>query len=192
MLAIALALYIPFATKLNVRSASQTTKLSELTLLQGALSSECRLIPAPSVRAESGNSLRAGLWGSLPITTNPWIGKEPRVIASIYVHMFGPPVTPNGPPLDARSLSRYAFELAKDVEEGYAAFYQQSGQPAIAVYALKFRNAVELPSHAPKTRNDDRLVRWIELGQLVVLAVGYNGDCSRPIETHLESLVRKK
>src|SRR5712691_1805294 len=100
-------------------SASQTASppivtMRDLTLPEERLPVGCALSPAPSVHLD-GSRVRFGLWAGFP--TNPWIGTDRRLMASIRELVDGPAAAPDGPPLDARELSRYLGQLADGVEE---------------------------------------------------------------------------
>src|SRR5262249_41271614 len=109
--------------------------MQELTVPSERLPSNCALSPAPSVQLDGGR-IRGGLWAEFP--TNPWIGADRRLMASIRQRIDGPAGLPDGPPLDAKALSRYLGQLADGVEEGYGAVYLQSATDLITVRALRF------------------------------------------------------
>jgi len=118
----------------SVRSIS----INDLTVPPDRLPAGCTLSPSDSVRLD-GNRIRGGLWAGLPITSNPWTGTDRPIVASIRERMGGPPLEPDGPPLDRPAASRYRLLLADGVEEVYAAIYlMQSDSTPIVVYASRF------------------------------------------------------
>src|SRR5262245_35334242 len=88
-----------------IHRSPQPFTIHDLTFATG-LPGECDLSSAPSRRLD-GNRFQSGLWGGLPITTNPWSGTDAKIIASIRERMYGPPRMPDGPPLDRRAAARF-------------------------------------------------------------------------------------
>ena len=95
----------------------------------------CQLAPAPSVDEWPGQ-VRGGLWGGLPISSNPWTGADAALAAKIRLRVAGAPRVVDGPPSRA-ALVRQEIALGEDVEEAYAAFYTGLDGAAVSVYAVK-------------------------------------------------------
>ena len=151
----------------------------------------CRLISAPSIRLE-GNKVLSGLWGNLPIPTNPWAGTDRHLVALIRERMYGLPRGPDGPPLSQRENAQYLLHLADGVEEGYTAFYEQAESQgvAVSVYALRFADTEPIPELPRRSRvpSDTRIVTWVQINSVVALMIGEPSDCSRAVEMNLKSL----
>ena len=81
--------------------AQNAFPLERLTVAADRLAAEgCRLSPSHSMPI-GGNRIAGGLWAGLPISTNPWIGREPAVAAVIRERVDGTPSPPDGPPRDS-------------------------------------------------------------------------------------------
>ncbi|MQA28374.1 MAG: hypothetical protein GEU82_00845 [Luteitalea sp.] len=163
--------------------------LQDLTVPQARLPAGCSL--APIAAATDHDVARGGLWAGLPIPTNPWIGTERRLVATIRSRIDGPPRAPDGPPLAGRAASRYFLQSADGVEEAYAAIYRQPEPELIVVYALRFAVAgkdVDRPRYeiGPKVQTAPR----IEFGPITVVVSGERGECSYAVESYLRSLDR--
>jgi hypothetical protein len=119
---VAIVLFVSASSVVFQSGVPESLRLEALNNVTRQLPPECALIPSPSVRLD-GSSVLSGLWGNLPIATNPWTGVERSALAQIRTHMYGLPRSPDGPPLDRREASRYVREQADGIQEGYAAFY---------------------------------------------------------------------
>jgi hypothetical protein len=131
-----------------------------------------------------------GLWGGLPIQTNPGTGSDPHLIATIRERLYGGPPQPDGPPLDRRTASRYFFKLADGIAEGYAAFYQHPGSGKVAVYALRFSDASARP-HDIDRPPAGSVADWVEIGNVSARVDGDGGACYQAVAAHLKSLLSK-
>jgi hypothetical protein len=100
--------------------------LADLTVPADRLPTGCGLSPSPSMRT-GDNTMRAGSWAGLPISSNPWIGTDRAIVASIVERAVDPPRIPDGPPPTPRESARFRLRLADDVEEAYAAVYTDDG-----------------------------------------------------------------
>jgi hypothetical protein len=157
--------------------------MNDLMVPQDRLPVGCTLSPTASVHLD-GNRVRAGLRAGLPIPSNPWIGTDRLIIASIRERMDGPPLVPDGPPLDRRAASSYRLLLADGVEEAYAAIYlMQSDQKLIVVYALRF-TATKRPLYPSRAAFNHRF----EIGSIDAVVSGDGGQCSLAVEAYLKSL----
>lgn len=185
------ALIVAMSVAITV-NASQTAlprvvTMQDLTLPAERLPVGCALSPAPSVHLDGGR-VRFGLWAGFP--TNPWIGTDRRLMASIRELVDGPAAVPDGPPLDARELSRYLGQLADGVVEAYGAVYVHSDAELITVRAMKFA-----PGQQPADRADSgdmrvsrnlRMIR-VAIGPIVAIVTG-DGECFRAVGAYLTSL----
>ena len=162
--------------------AQSVVMLRDLTLSAESLPAECALTSAPSIHLD-GDRVRYGLWAGYP--ANPWIGTDREQIISIR-EMIGPPTpVPDGPPLDARALSRFRGQLANGVEEAYGAVYMQSAD-LIIVRAIRFAPGKKIPAPDTHVSRDPRVIR-VDIGQIVVIVTG-TGECFQTIGTYLKSL----
>lgn len=164
--------------------------LQDLTVPVGDLPGACALSPAASARI-SGNTVRGGLWAGLPISTNPWAGSDPPVIASIR-ELIDPPLLPDGPPLTTRESARYRFRLADGIDEAYAAIYAESdSRSLVVVYGLRFSSA----EHASGFLRDARALKTrrvvsVAIGPIVAVVSGDGGQCFQAVGAYLTSLER--
>jgi hypothetical protein len=157
--------------------------MNDLTVPQDRLPAGCTLSPTDSVHLD-GNRIRGGLWAGLPIPSNPWTGTDRPIIASIRERMDGPPVQPDGPPLDRRAASSYRLLLADGVEEAYAAIYLMQSDPTlIVVYASRFA-ATRRPFYHSRAASNHRF----EIGSIDAVVSGDGGQCSLAVEAYLKSL----
>jgi hypothetical protein len=116
-------------------------------------------------------------------------------MASIREIVDGPVAVPDGPPLDAKELSRYLGLLADGVEEAYGAVYMQSDAmqsdaDLITVRAMRLASG-EKPSaraHFGDTRvsRDFGMIR-VAIGPIVAIVTG-DGACFQAVGAYLKSL----
>lgn len=158
--------------------------MEELTVPGERLPTGCRLAPR-SERAEGGR-IRTFSSGLL-VSTNPWIGTDPQLVASIRQRMEPPSKVPDGPPMTTSQLARFRLKLAEGVDEAYIAVYKDAGPELILVYAVRFASLDDVPrvrdSRAPK---NPRLTR-VELGRTVAMVHGDGGECFQAIGAYLQS-----
>jgi hypothetical protein len=112
-------------------------------------------------------------------------------MASILQLLDGPAAVPDGPPLDAKALSRYLAQLADGVEEVYGATYMQSDTGLITVRALRF--SPDDPSGGRSPDGDTRGSRHptmirVTIGPIVAIVTGASGACFQDVATYLKSL----
>jgi hypothetical protein len=139
----------------------------------------CAVTPSPTERM-AVNGLRSGLWGSLPIETNPWTGTDRRAIARIREIMYGGPEMPDGPPLSPRELNAYSQRSADDVEQAFVAFFLEKDGSPTTMSALKFKErAPERPARIPAAD-------WFQREQFVVHVSG-DGACRDAIRERLHN-----
>jgi len=185
MIAVAISAASAFGVTQNV--AARPVALQDLTIPNDRLPAWCALAPADAAR-QPGGRIHRGLWAGLPITTNPWTGRDRRVIASIRERV-DPPPTVTDAPLTRAEASRYFLRLADGVEEGYAAVYAQDGSnDSIVVSALRFA-ATENPFYSlADAKAFYRPTTRIEIGRIVAVVTGGGGECFQALETYLKSL----
>jgi hypothetical protein len=113
-------------------------------------------------------------------------------MASIRQHVDGPAAVPDGPPLDAKALSRYLGQLADRVEEAYGAVYMQSATDLITARALRFgpteKAAAGLSSDNTRALRNPTMIR-VAIGPIVAIVSGDGGPCFQVIGAYLKSLV---
>lgn len=161
--------------------------IEELTVPVDHLPPGCALTPAPSISID-GNRVRFGLWAGFP--ANPWIGTDRRLMAEIRDRVDPPAALPDGPPLDARELSRYRAQLADGLEQGYGAVYSDAAQLVI-VQAVKFaptEPASVLASGRARVSNSSEV--RVQIGRIAAIITG-GGACSRAVGAYLATLANR-
>ena len=176
MKALAIAVVMA-AIGIAIEARAQSPALADLT--PRSLPDGCELVTSNTER--DGNRVTSGLWGGLPVTSNPWVGGERRIVLNIYLRMFPAPAAPDGPPLDPAASSRFMSKLADGITEAYTAFYRSSERPEpTAVYALRFAENETMPRPlSPRT---------IRLGRVMALVHPTSTECASAIETHIANL----
>ncbi len=191
--AIALTLVAAIVPVRSEPVPQQPVTLQDLTVPADLLTAGCGLAPAASVRLDN-QQVQAGFWDGFP--SNPWTGTDRHVIASIYERMYRMPPMPDGPPLDRSGQARFRLRLADGVDEGYAAFYQESDppRPVGRVYALRFADTERIAdlNRGARPPDDDRLITWIRFGRIVALMIGHRDECSQAVDRHLKSLAAQR
>jgi hypothetical protein len=159
--------------------------LSTLTVPATALPDGCALAPEPTERLE-GTRVRGGLWGGLPIRSNPWTGTESKPLREIRTRMFGVPRMPDAPP-DARLAAQMQRQLVEGLS-GYAAFYRQ-GDALVHVYALQSPEPLEWNRSSPPDRvwSTGQAAARISGGTRPVLMLGDAGPCFDAVARHLRA-----
>jgi hypothetical protein len=185
--AVILAMSVAITVCASQTAPPRSVTMRDLTLPAERLPAGCALSPAPSVRLDGGR-VRSGLWAGFP--TNPWIGTDRRLMASIREIVDGPVAVPDGPPPDAKELSRYLLLLADGVEEAYGAVYMQSDADLITVRAMRLAPDARRP--APAYSGDTRVSRnsgmiRVAIGPIVAIVTG-DGACFQAVGAYLKSL----
>ena len=161
--------------------AQAAASLEQLTVPQEQLAAAgCRLSPSQSIRT-SDNRVRSGLWTGLPITTNPWIGTEPAVAATIRERLGDSPSPPDGPPQSPSELARFRLRLAEDVEQAYAAIYLDEAFNLVVVHALTWKAPAR---HEMRWRSGAGSGLRFSFGNTIVAMSG-EGSCWEPVSEHL-------
>jgi hypothetical protein len=111
-------------------------------------------------------------------------------MASVREIVDGPVAIPDGPPPDAKELSRYLGLLADGVEEAYGAVYMQSDADLITVRAMRLAPDERRPAlaHFGDTRvsKNSGMIR-VAIGPIVAVVTG-DGACFQAVGAHLKSL----
>ena len=165
----------------------QPVAIEELTVPVDRLPPGCALAPAPSI-SMGGNRVRSGLLAGLP--ANPWTGTDRRLMAEIRERIDAPAALPDGPPLDAKELSRYRAQLADGLEQAYGAVYIDAAQ-LIIVQAVQFaptEPASEFASARAHVSNS-RMMR-VQIGRITAIVTG-DGACSRAVGAYLATLANR-
>jgi hypothetical protein len=150
------------------------------------LPDDCQLVPSPSRVLQNG-STASGLWGDIGIPRNPWAGSDRLLIARIYSRMFGPPLSPDGPPLTAAQANQFALKSTEHIEAGYAAFYARKDALMVThAYGVRFRSQSDL-STALRNRKGNYV---FVVGEIVV-KVSSDDGCSHAVIQYLSSLSKK-
>ena len=131
-------------------------------------------------------ALRQGWKHNLGHAQSP-LGRRLRLLRCL---VEGPVKIPDGPPLDARELSRFMAQLADGVEEGYGAVYLDSDGRIVIVRAVRLA-PFEKPvgGSFPQRRKESSSAIRVDIGQTVAIVTG-EGECFRAVEAHLKSLAR--
>lgn len=162
--------------------ASQTlprpaVTIRHLTVPVERLPIGCALAPEPS-------RIRFGM--SAGSSANPWITTDREGIISIRDGLDIPRAFPDGPPPDAKALTRYRAQLANEVEEAYGAVYMQSDAEPVAVRAIRFAHGVQASARDIRVSTNPKVIR-VEIGSIVAVVSG-NGDCFQTVGAYLKSL----
>lgn len=152
--------------------------LRELTVAPERLPPGCGLTSSPSMRI-SDNQWLTGLWAGFP--SNPWLGVDRAILASIAEQLVASPPVPDGPPLSKPELALFRLRLADGVEEGYGAVYTDEGRSLGTVYAVRYAaDATPMPTRAAVLR--------FASDRIVVLVSGSNSACLQAVRSHVEQL----
>jgi len=168
---------LAMAIAIDGSGAQKPVSLSDLTVPQGRLPADCAL----SRRASIG----------LRIATNPWVGTDRPIVASIRERVDVPPPVPDGPPLTPADAARFHLQLADGVEEAYAAVYQPPAPGVVVVYGLRFASAASSDEllRDRRIRENPRVTR-IAIGPILAVVHGDGGPCARAIGAYLASLAK--
>jgi hypothetical protein len=155
--------------------AQSSLRLADLTVPQGRLPSSCTVSSVPPA--------------GLEVATNPWVGDDRSILASIRQRIGPSPRVPDGPPPSGRQLAKYRLEWARDIEEGYAAVYKQAAPELVIVYGLRFsdRAAVEQVLRDTRRQTSPRVIR-VAIGSIFAVVHGDAGPCARAIGDYFTSL----
>ena len=166
---------LAMAIAIDGSGAQMPVSLSDLTVPQDRLPADCTL----SRRASIG----------LRIATNPWVGTDRPMVASIRERVDVPPPMPDGPPLTPADAARFHLQLADGVEEAYAAVYDQSAAQGIVVYGLRFASATSANALLRDRRiRENPNVTRMAMGSILAVVHGDGGPCAQAIGTYLQSL----
>jgi hypothetical protein len=159
--------------------------IEELTVPADRLSSGCALATEPS---RDRNGVRTAQWPDFP--TNPWIGTDRRLMAEIRERVDPPAALPDGPPLDAKELSRYRAQFADGLAQGYHAVYDDAAQRVI-VQAVKFAPTEPASAFASgRARVSSAREVRVGIGRIAAIVTG-DGACSRAVSAYLASLANR-
>jgi hypothetical protein len=186
--AIAIVIVTGSACATAGRSRNRAVTLADLTVPAKLLPPRCVMPSRPSVTTPGRPSI-GGLWAGLPVPTNPWIGRDPGLIAALRARVE-PPLLPDGPPLSRSQEVRYRLKLAEGVEAGYAAFYADADTSIVAVYGVEFAVG-EAPTRQPPSWAPASGQTRLDLGRLAVWIVGTDTPCSRAVGGYVQSLARQ-
>lgn len=146
-------------------SLQPRVEMSALTVPAERLPAGCTPPESPVMRG-GDDKMQSGLWGGLPITSNPWTGYDRAIVAAIVERMDRPILVPDAP-LTRRDAARFRLQLADGVDEAYAAVYRQPAPPLVIVYAQRLTGAT-VP---------------------VVVVSGDAGECAQAIRAHLRPFI---
>jgi hypothetical protein len=168
------------------QAPSREIGLADLTVPNDRLPAGCALVAAPSERLE-GNQVRTGLWAGLNIGTNPWIGTEAPILATIRERL-APTEVPDGPPLTQAQARRYFLQLADGIDQAYVAIYREHDVSApTTVYGLQFPTTEDALAFA---RNARAASKAVVNGRIAAFAAGRAGDCFQAIRDYVSGLSR--
>jgi hypothetical protein len=117
--------------------------------------------------------------------TNPWIGADLPVIATIRESMGPMPLVPDAP-LTAREHTAYRLALANGVTEGYAALYREADGRGAEVLAVTFEQPENTQSAGRwRTRLTDADEFAIGRSKIVVRG---KGACYDAVVQHVRAI----
>jgi hypothetical protein len=156
-------------------AAQRSVSMEDLTVPQGRLPSGCTASSAPPV--------------GLQVPTNPWVGDDRPILASIRQRIGPSPRVPDGPPESPRQLAQFRLAWTRDIEEGYAAVYKQAAPELVIVYGLRFSTAaaVEQVLWDTRAQTSPRVIR-VAIGQIFAVIHGDAGPCAQAIGAYFTSL----
>jgi len=165
---------LAMAIAIDGSGAQKPVSLSDLTVPQDRLPADCALSKHASI--------------GLRIATNPWVGTDRPIVASVRERIDVPPPVPDGPPLTPADAARFHLQLADGVEEAYAAVYDESAAQAI-VYGLRFTSATSSDQllRDRRIRENPRVLR-VAFGPILAVVHGNGGSCAQAIGAYLQSL----
>ena len=141
-------------------------------------------LTVPPDRLTEGCRLKAA--DHTVMKTNPWIGSDRQMLATLRQHIDGQWLrVPDAPPTLADAAALRA-QLTKGIEEGYSAVYAQSRAPDLRVEAVRFTTPQEQTDFYERRLN----VMRINIGTIQLVLFGDQGPCSTAIETYLNGLRR--
>jgi hypothetical protein len=169
----ALALVAVAAMRFESTAAQPTiSPLSSLTLTPERLAAGCSLRPDDRV------DYRA--------STNPWVGTDPALIATIREFMGDMPQVPDAP-LSARQATIFRLKLATGVNEAYAAHYRAAGGELVRVYAVVFERPEDERARPDLSARIPDGVR-LAIGSSNVVVRGKGSACYDAVVDHVRSI----
>ncbi len=166
--------------------AGASMDLDALTAPASARPVGCELSPSSAVTPPDGRTT-VGLWGSLPIASNPWRGTNPLTIAAILDRVGGSSELPDGPPPTARQLPRYRMYQVDEVAEAYVAVYSTPAGDLHTVYAVRFKQAGRAADLDAATRSGFHIVS----GDTFIEVDG-GGSCGEAVVAHIKQLIGRR
>ena len=154
--------------------------LEALTVPPNRLPEGCAMPPSDYIQL-SANRVQGGLWAGLPITSNPWIGADRKIVAAVRDRVAAPSRLPDGPPLSGGELRRFRLQLAADVAEAYAGvYYDEANGSGSVVYAARFTRT-PVPESTRGSRDALRIVH-----NDTVVVVSGSGPCFEAVAGYVK------
>jgi hypothetical protein len=150
---------------------------------EGALTLGTLTVPLDRLPVGCSISASPPVWlGGTVVSSSPWNGTDPTALAAIRERVAGSPPVPDGPPLSRSESARFRLDLAKDVEEAYAAVYRDGGPVLIVVHAVRFveKTAAGLPQGVTTSLSGTRIV----VGNTAVVVSG-KGRCFQAVASFI-------
>jgi hypothetical protein len=169
-------------TSLGAQQVASVTA-QDLTVPSERLPENCQLAPAPSI-TDGPNRVRGGLWGGLPLPSNPWAGTDAPLAAKIRELVEGGRRMADGPPSSRADMARQRLRLAEDIEGAYAAFYTTTGDTLVSVFAIR------LTARGSSDSDTNLLENRMRIGPFVAVHSGDGGECHDRVASHLLTLAR--
>jgi hypothetical protein len=156
-------------------AAQSSVRLEDLTVPPGRLPTGCTVSSAPPI--------------GLQVATNPWVGEDRPIVASIRQRVGPSPRVPDGPPESARQLAQLRLAWTRDIEQGYAAVYKQAAPELVIVYGLRFSSTagVEQVLRDTRAQKGPRVIR-VAIGPIFAVVHGDAGPCAQAIGAYFTSL----
>jgi hypothetical protein len=164
--------------------------LEALTVPERLLPPGCRLEPPVAVQAEATAAVQVATSSSI-YPTNPWIGRERRMVANIARMVDRGSAQPDPPPLNPRQAAQFELRWADGITEAYRAAYLWRDVSVVEVVGVRFddeKSARAVPSGAGPSGGG--VTSRIVVGPKVarVSARGGSNGCFEAIRNHIESL----
>jgi hypothetical protein len=133
--------------------------------------------------------MRGGLWAGLPIPSNPWVGSDRTIVASIRERLGEVPPEPDGPPLLGAQAAASRLKMADGIREAYVAIYQHRESGGLTVvYGLDFEQAGDAPAlwQAIAPRHPETI--GTTAAHVVAVVSGQRDECAEAVAAHLRTI----
>lgn len=175
-----------FVLSVMQAAAAQTVpSLLSLTPTAEELAGACELVPRPS-EPLGGTRVRSGLWGPVPIPSNPWLGNDSSKVAAIWEIVAGYEGAvrlPDGPPPDRGRVEGLRHQAAIGAKGSAAAY--RNGEERVLLFALQSPRLEAGALGGTVGPGGDSTVVFRTAG-LWVRLTGTAGPCFDVLRSHIE------